>query len=347
MTIQSLLKIKSPIIQAPMAGVQDYKLALAVDKAGGLGSIPCGMLTPEQVVEQIEGFTSISGSPYNLNFFCHPMPKMNEVAMASWLAKLQPYYQEFKLNAKLDMAGLRRPFDLAMLNAIAPYQPPIISFHFGLPQEPLINRIKSWGAKILATATTLEEGLWLEQRGVDVVIAQGIEAGGHRGIFLSQELSSQTSTLELVSELSTHLSVPIVGAGGIATNDDIKLILGSGGAGVQLGTAYLLSDEVNITSVHRQALMDNSQSTQVTNLFSGRPARGVVNRLMKELGAINSSVPDFPYAACALNPLKAKAQSLGVSDFTPLWAGEKYHLAQSISATCITREFAEVTVSNS
>lgn len=340
MTIQNLLKVELPIIQAPMAGVQDWQLAFAVSEAGGLGSIPCGMLSTEQVVEQIQAFASHSDKPYNLNFFCHQMPPLDQAKMSAWEEVLSNYYQDFGLKPSAEIGVLRRPFDFDMADAIAPFKPPAISFHFGLPSAELVSRIKSWGTRILSTATTVEEGIWLQEHGADIVIAQGFEAGGHRGMFLTQDISTQVNTSELLHGLIRRVSIPVIVAGGIATPQDAREVTELGAQGVQVGTAYLLCDEAKTSGVHRQALVSQN-STMVTNLFSGRPARGIRNRLMQDLGPINGLAPAFPYASIALASLRKHCESVGLSDFSPMWAGEKFSQAKSGAAATITRELGK------
>lgn len=320
-SLSQSLGIKLDIIQAPMAGVQNWELALAVSEAGGLGSIPCGMLTPEQVVSEIEAFTARSSKPYNLNFFCHDMPPIDEAALATWQSTLQGYYDLLDAKVPSDIGGLRYPFDADMADATEAFKPPVVSFHFGLPSPELVARIKSWGSVIFSSATTVEEGIWLQNNGADMVIAQGIEAGGHRAMFLTDDLSSQMTTNDLVSELRQHLTVPIIAAGGIGSSADVERLMTMGCCGVQIGTAFLLCDEAKTSQVHRSAIQSGDSKTEVTNVFSGRPARGIINKVMLEQGFISSNAPSFPYASIAMAPLRAKAESQENSDFSPLWAG--------------------------
>ncbi len=322
-TLSQSLGIKLDIIQAPMAGVQNWELALAVSEAGGLGSIPCGMLTPEQVVSEIEAFTARSSKPYNLNFFCHDMPPIDEEALATWQSTLQGYYDLLDAKVPSEIGGLRYPFDADMADAIEAFKPPVVSFHFGLPSPELVARIKSWGSVILSSATTLEEGVWLQNNGADMVIAQGIEAGGHRAMFLTDDLSNQMTTNDLVNELKQHLTVPIIAAGGIASSADVERLITMGCCGVQIGTAFLLCDEAKISQVHRSAIQSGNSRTEITNVFSGRPARGIINKVMLEQGFISTNAPAFPYASIAMAPLRAKAELQASGDFSPLWAGVK------------------------
>jgi len=338
MSITELLGVENAIIQAPMAGVQNWQLAVAVAQAGGLGSIPCGMLTPEQICEEIEQFKQHSDKPFNLNFFCHQVPEVSDTQIKTWVDSLQPYYQEAGLTPEYSANASRMPFSHAVADAIEQYQPKIMSFHFGLPEPDLLERIKGWGCVVLSSATTVAEGLWLEANGADVIIAQGNEAGGHRGMFLSDDLSTQVSTHELVSALATTVSIPVIAAGGISDAEDIRAVLKLGAQGVQLGTTYLLCDEAKTSAVHRKMLLAHEVPTAVTNLFSGRPARGIKNRVMTELGEISSAALPFPFATQAIAPLRTFAEAKNLPDFTPLWSGCNRKGCKAISATVLTEQ---------
>lgn len=343
MTLCERLAIDFPLLQAPMAGVQNWQLAVAVSEAGGLGAIPCGMLAPDQIVEHIEQFRRRSQRSYNLNFFCHTMPAADNALLQHWQQQMTPYYNQLEVEPPGFDGALRRPFDDDIADLLEPYRPAVISFHFGLPAAELLQRVKSWGTTVLSSATTLEEGLWLQQHGADVVIAQGIEAGGHRAVFLQGDdwpalLQQQPGCAELVTQLSRQLDIPVIAAGGIASHADVRRMLAAGAAGVQLGTSYLLCDEANTSELHRQALQDEQRQTAVTTLFSGRPARGIVNRVMTELGCMPSPLPPFPYASLALAPLRSAAEARQRDDFSPLWAGENRSGCRAISAAQLTRQ---------
>jgi len=338
MQLTKLLGIDKPVIQAPMAGAQDWELAVAVSESGGLGSIPCGMLNEHQVIEQITQFKKRSSKPYNLNFFCHEMPALDSQALRTWQNKLQPYYDALGINPSAEIKGLRLPFSQQMADVLEPHSPPIISFHFGLPSPDLVAQVKSWGTIILSSATTVKEAIWLQDNGVDIVIAQGSEAGGHRGLFLTSDLSSQLPTSELVSKLTERINLPIVAAGGIANSNDVEKVIDLGAAGVQVGTSYLLCDEAKTSKVHRQALKNQSLKTEITNVFSGRPARGICNKVMIDLGFMSEYAPRFPYASIALVPLRSKAEANNSGDFSPLWSGENRIGCQEISAKELTKQ---------
>jgi len=340
MRLQELLGIKLPIVQAPMAGSQGSELAIAVSNAGGLGSLPCALLGVDAMRAELAAIRARTDQPYNVNFFCHTPPTVDAKREAVWRELLSPYFREYGIDASESADGaLRAPFSAAAADVLEDFRPKVVSFHFGLPSADLVRRVKSWGSKVLSSATTVEEALWLERRGVDAIIAQGAEAGGHRGMFLSADLTTQAGTFALLPQVVKAVGVPVIAAGGIADATGVAAALSLGAAGVQLGTAYLLCPEAKTSAVHRAALKSRPAShTALTNLFSGRPARGIVNRLMTELGPINDAAPAFPLAANALAPLRKKAESAGAGDFSPMWAGQNVSGCQEISAAALTRE---------
>ncbi|MEM6484954.1 MAG: nitronate monooxygenase [Pseudomonadota bacterium] len=323
-----------PIIQAPMAGVQGSALAIAVAKAGGVGSLPCAMLSPQALVKEIETIRSAGCEFYNLNFFCHLQPSVDTQRELEWRTTLETYYREYKLVANnSDNSPSRQPFSESTLELIRPFRPPIVSFHFGLPARRWVNEIKSWGAEVWSTATTADEAVWLENNGADAVIAQGIEAGGHRGMFLSDDLSTQLTFFELMAAIKDQVTVPIIAAGGLGNPTQLARAIACGAWAVQVGTAYLCCTECGTSAIHRAMLDDErAQITQVTNVFSGRPARGITNRLMTEIGPLSDVVPSFPYAASALAPLRAAAEARGRGDFSPLWSGTDTSGCRQVSA---------------
>ncbi|HEY2465089.1 MAG TPA: nitronate monooxygenase [Steroidobacteraceae bacterium] len=339
MNLQDLLGIELPVVQAPMAGSQGSELAIAVCNAGGLGSLPCALLSLDGMRTELSAIRAGTDKPCNVNFFCHTPPTPDAKREAAWRERLAPYFREYgiDLNHVADAAS-RAPFSAEAADVLEPFRPAVVSFHFGLPSADLLARVKSWGSKMLSSATTVEEAVWLEQRGVDAIIAQGAEAGGHRGLFLSDDLSTQAGTFALLPQIVKAVRVPVIAAGGIANASGVAAAMALGAAGVQLGTAYLLCPEAKTSTVHRAALKSRSAShTALTNLFSGRPARGIVNRLMAELGPINDAAPAFPLAAGALAPLRKKAESAGVGDFSPLWAGQNVSGCREIAAAALTR----------
>lgn len=339
--LQDLLDIELPIIQAPMAGVQGHALAVAVSNAGGLGSLPCAMLTPEAMRQELTAIKAQTSRPYNVNFFCHTQPSPDEQRELAWREALSPYYREFGIDPAGIAAGPGRlPFSQEAADVLEAFRPAVVSFHFGLPTDALLARVHGWGAKVLASATTVEEGIWLARRGVDAVIAQGVEAGGHRGMFLTDDLTTQVGTLALVRQLVKTIDRPVIAAGGIADAEGVAAAMALGAAGVQIGTAYLLCPEATTSALHRQALKSEAaRHTALTNLFTGRPARGIVNRLMRELGPIGPA-PAFPLATAAIAPLRAQAESQGSGDFSPLWSGQDASGCREVAAAQLTRELA-------
>ncbi len=340
MKLQSLLGIALPLIQAPMAGVQDSALAIAVAQAGGLGSLPCAMLTPEVLRAELTKIRAQTDRPYNVNFFCHHPPEPDATREAQWRLALAPYYAEFGIDPATIPAGPgRRPFDAATADVLAEFRPPVVSFHFGLPDEALLARVRGWGAKLMSSATTVDEARWLEARGVDVIIAQGLEAGGHRGMFLSEDLSTQLGTFALLPQIVRAVHVPVVAAGGIADAAGVRAALALGAAGVQVGTAYLLCPEATTSAVHRAALQSPAAlHTALTNLYTGRPARGILTRLMREQGPLSPLAPAFPLATAAVAPLRARAEAAGSGDFSPLWSGQNASGCRPVPAAQLTRE---------
>ena len=342
MVLSKLLGTELPIIQAPMAGSQVSPLAIAVSNAGGLGSLPCAMLSFEQMRAELAAIKAQTRNPYNVNFFCHVPPAADAARENAWRRALEPYFREYGIDPAGIAAGPGRvPFSAEAAEVLGEFKPAVVSFHFGLPAPELLARAKALGAKILSSATTVEEARWLEARGVDAIIAQGVEAGGHRGNFLTDDLSTQAGTFALLPQMVAAVRLPVIAAGGIADAKGVAAAMALGAAGVQVGTAYLLCPEAATTAVHRAALKsDAAQHTALTNLFSGRPARGIVNRLMRERGPMSEVPPAFPLAAAAVAPLRAKAEARGLGDFSPLWAGQNASGCKEIPAAKLTRELA-------
>ena len=342
MTLQTLLGIELPIIQAPMAGVQGSALAVAVSNAGGLGSLPCAMLSLDAMRNELAAIKAQTDRPFNVNFFCHAPPEPSAEREAAWRATLAPYYKEYGIDVDTIPAGPgRAPFSSEAADVLDEFKPAVVSFHFGLPSAGLLARVRAWGSKILSSATTIEEARWLEAHGVDAIIAQGLEAGGHRGMYLSEDLSTQVGTFALLPQIVREVKLSVIAAGGIADAKGVAAAMALGAAGVQIGTAYLLCPEATTSAVHRAALKSEAaRHTALTNLFTGRPARGIVNRIMKELGPISTATPTFPLATSAIAPLRVKAESRGSADFSPLWCGQNASGCKKIPAAELTRALA-------
>ncbi|MFZ5457077.1 MAG: NAD(P)H-dependent flavin oxidoreductase [Pseudomonadota bacterium] len=339
MTFPAIAGLRLPLIQAPMAGVQDHRLAAAVSNAGGLGSLPAAMLGADALHDQLSALQALTDRPINVNFFCHVQPSPDAAREARWRAALAPYYAEFDVDPAQVSAGQgRMPFSADMADVLEAFRPAVVSFHFGLPAADLLARVKAWGACVLGSATTVAEARWLEAHGADAIIAQGLEAGGHRGHFLSEDLSEQLGTFALLPQVVRAVSRPVIAAGGIADARGVAAAMALGASAVQVGTAYLCCPEATTSAVHRAALgSEAARHTALTNVFSGRPARGIVNRAMRELGPISADAPPFPLATAAMAPLRARAEAAGSSDFSPLWCGQNAAGCQPVPAAELTR----------
>jgi nitronate monooxygenase len=345
--LQDLFKIEHPLVLAPMAGFGTVGLAVAVCEAGGLGSIGCATMQPSLAAQTIQELQGLTSKPINLNFFCHAEAKVDAEREQAWHRRLLPYYRELGIKhepppSRLDIA----PFGNAMCAVVEDARPAVVSFHFGLPDPALLARVKAAGCRVMSSATTVEEALWLEARGVDAIIAQGHEAGGHRGIFLAADLNramaSQPGTFALVPQIVDAVGVPVVAAGGIADGRGIVAAFALGAAGVQIGTGYLLCPEAATPSLHRDALRHaRGDATMLTNVFTGRPARTLINRLAFEVGPISDIAPDFPLPVGGLLGLRAKAEAQGSRDFTPLWSGQAAPLGREMPAKALTVKLAK------
>jgi nitronate monooxygenase len=330
-----LLKIDHPILQAPMAGVMDAQLAIAAAKAGALATLPAGMLNADQLRDQVAQFRAATGNkPINLNFFAHKMPVPNNAREHAWREKLKPYYVELGVDPATPVPTTNRaPFDAAMCAVVEELRPDVVSFHYGLPDAALVARVRAIGCKVICSATTVAEARFLEANGCDIVIAQGLEAGGHRGMFLSNDVATQVGLFALLPQVVDAVKVPVIASGGIGDARAIVAALALGASGVQLGTAFLFCPEAKPLPPHRAALRAaRDDSTVLTNVFSGRPARGLINRAIRELGPMSGIVPEFPLASGALAPLHAKAQAQGSGDFSPMLAGQAAALGREMPA---------------
>ncbi len=343
-----LFGIEHPIVQAPMAGLSTPQMAIAASEAGGLGSIAAAMLSPETLRSELQLVQQATGRPINVNFFVHNPPTADPAREAAWRRRLEGYYRELGLSLE-DAAGgpARAPFSAAMCDVVLEYKPKVVSFHFGMPDADLVKRLKDVGTIVISSATTVEEARWLEANGCDAVIAQGNEAGGHRGIFLSDDIARQPGTMALVPQVVDAVKVPVIAAGGIGDGRGIAAALALGAAGVQVGTAFLLAPEARTTTLHRKALAEaRDDSTTLTNIFTGRPARSIVNRYVREVGPMNPDAPAFPLAAGLSGPLRSASEAKGSSDFMPLWSGQAPTFAREMPTgalvSTLVKETSEV-----
>jgi nitronate monooxygenase len=337
-----LFKTEFPIVLAPMAGIMDAELVIAAAQGGALVSLTCAMISAEKAREQVIIIRQRVSAPVNMNFFCHKAVDANPKREAGWKARLGAYYKELGLDPAAPInAANRAPFDAAFCAVVEELKPEVVSFHFGLPSPDLVKRVKAAGSVVMSSATTVKEAIWLEENGADVIIAQGAEAGGHRGMFLTENIAEQPGTFALVPQVVDAVKVPVVAAGGIADGRGIAAAFALGASGVQIGTAYLRCPESRVIAPARAALAQaTDESTVITTVMTGRPARGVANRVMREVGPVSPDAPAFPHAATALGPLKAAAEKLGKVDFTSLWAGQAVRMGREMPATELTRALA-------
>jgi len=337
-----LFKTEFPIVLAPMAGAMDADLTIAAAQGGALGSVPCAMIPLDKAREQFNIVRQRISAPLNMNFFCQKPIEADPARMAGWKQRLAPYYRELGLDPTAPVAAAKRePFDAAMCELVEELRPEVVSFHYGLPDQALVRRVKAAGCIVMSSATIVREAIWLEENGADVIIAQGLEAGGHRGMFLTEDIAGQIGTFALVPQVVDAVKVPVIAAGGIADGRGIAAAFALGAAGVQIGTAYLRCPESKVIAPARVALAQaRDDSTVITNVMTGRPARGVANRVMREVGPISPDAPAFPHSATALGPLKAAAEKLGKVDFTNLWAGQAVRLGREMPAAELTRALA-------
>lgn len=333
-----LVGIDHPIIQAPMAGANLSAMAIAVSRAGGLGSLPCGMLNVDQARAELNVIRQQTDKPINVNFFCHEPPVPDAERESTWRNRLSPYRAELGVDAAATaQAPSRAPFDEGMCRLMVEMRPRVVSFHYGLPERGLMEPLKAAGCVVQGTATTVEEARWLEAHGADAIVAQGLEAGGHRGMFRACDIASQVGTVALVPQVVDAVRVPVIASGGIADARGIVAALALGASAVQIGTAYLLSSEAMISAPYRAAIRSSrDDGTVLTNVLSGRPARGIVNRLIREIGPISADAPPFPLASGALQQLRATAEARGSGDFSPLWAGQAASFARELGAGELT-----------
>ncbi len=341
MSLKALLDIDLPINQAPRAGAQGSAMAIAVSNAGGLGSLPCAMLDAEGLRRELGALRAGTSRPFNVNFFCHRQPQPDPTRDAGWMAALAPYYRQCGIEPTAAAGPGRAPFSPAFADILAELRPPVVSFHFGLPEPALLDRVRQSGAKILSSATPVDEARWLEAHGVAAVIAQGVAAGGPRGMFLTDDLTTQVGTFALLPQIVAAVRVPVIAAGGIGDARGVAAAFALGAAGVQAGSAFLLCPESTITPLHRAALQrDGARHTALTNVFTGRPARGIVNRIIREIGPMSAAAPAFPLATSAIAPLRAHGERQGIDDFSPLWCGQNPLACRNVGAAERLRELA-------
>lgn len=340
--IRDLFSIEHPIIQAPMAGSSGLEMALAVSAAGGMGSLACAALDAGDLRELLAAAKERTDRPLNVNFFTHEVADEDGDRDAAWLDRLSAYYEELGLELPAALhAGPVQPFDAARCAIVEEFAPAVVSFHFGLPEAALVARIKAAGCRIISSATTIAEARWLAANGCDAIIAQGFEAGGHRGMFLSDSIHGQLGTFSLVPQVADAVDVPVIAAGGIADARGIVAAIALGASAVQIGTAFLFTDEATISPVYRRTLEDAVGSeTAICNVISGRPARALANRMVRELGPVSEAAPAFPKGFVAFGPLKAAAEAQGSGDFSAHYCGQSVALGRQTTAYSLTQDLA-------
>lgn len=330
-----LVGVEHPIIQAPMANVGGVDLCVGATRAGALGSLPCGMISPDRLREQVADFRQRTEAPINLNFFSFAMPEQTDDS--AWRKVLRPYYVQFGI-PEPQAAALRVAFDETFCEIVEDLKPEVVSFHFGLPSEPLLQRVKASGAVVLGCATSPGEAVFLEECGVDAIIAQGYEAGGHRGHFLGGDPREALGLFALLPQILDSVTVPVIAAGAIADGRGIVAALTLGASAVQIGSAYLHCPECFLPDGHKEML--HKRLTLMTNIYSGGLARAVRGRLIDEIGPIRGEAPPYPLAGAVSLPLFRAALEQGDYEFMPSLAGQNACLGYEAPAEELTRQFA-------
>ena len=330
------LQIPQPIIQAPMAGVSTPELAAAVSNAGGLGSLAVGASTVAQAQQMIAATRQLTDKPFNVNVFCHTAPQRQPEREAAWLAYLAPLFEEFGGEPPAALSEIYRSFndDPDMLAMLVEQQPAVVSFHFGLPSQRWLRALRDAGIALLATATSLDEARQIEAVGLDGIVVQGIEAGGHRGVFSPAARDEKLPRQVLLRLLAAQCSLPLIAAGGIMDGRGIAAALDAGASAVQMGTAFILCPESAANTSYRENLASaRAGETHLTSVFSGRPARGMVNRLVRYGDVLGCPAPpDYPLAYNAAKQLSALAAKSGCYEFAAQWAGQGAPLSRALPA---------------
>lgn len=343
--LNSLLGIQLPIIQAPMAGTATPAMAAAVSNAGGLGSISIAAVNAEAGREMIRQLRAATDQPFNINVFCNIPSPPDAAVEQRWLQHLAPWFAEFGSQPPAAIHDIYTSLynDEAQLQVLLEERPAVVSLHLGLPPQERIDALKAAGIVLFASATSLEEGRLVQAAGIDMVVAQGIEAGGHRGIFDPEQIDACLTTAELVQELVRELHIPVIAAGGIMDGEDIAAMLDLGAVAAQLGTAFVLCPESAANASYRAMLgSERAKQTQITRVISGRPARGILNRFMVEVGADgHPPVPGFGIAYNAGKKLIEAASQGGSSEFAAHWAGMSASKVRGLPAAQLLKTLHE------
>jgi nitronate monooxygenase len=341
MTFLDRLGLRLPIIQAPMAGVSTPELAAQVTNAGGLGSVGAGATDAAGASRMIDEVRALTSGPYNINLFVHETPRRDPETEASWLDALTPLFRDVGGNPPATLATIYQSFadDDEMVRVLVDRAPPVVSFHFGVPQQAKVRALKEAGCVLVATATSLEEARLAQRAGMDAVVAQGYEAGGHRGVFKPDDDDAQLGTLALTRLLVLEGELPVISAGGIMDGQGIRAALDLGAVAAQLGTAFIACPESVADEAYRKALMsDAAHHTIMTRAVSGRPARCLRNRFSVWGQTAATAIPDYPVAYDAGKALNAAAKAAGETGYGAQWAGQGAPLARSLPAADLMRQ---------
>ncbi len=335
--LMDIFGIEYPIIQAPMAGASTPAMAAAAANNGCMGSLGCAMMKPDVYIDTFNKTRSLTNGALNMNFFCHVEPVEKPDRNERAFELLKPFYEEMGQDQMPDAVATHFPFGDEIFEAVLQACPNVMSFHFGLPNQKYVDALKERGVKILCSATTAAEAREQEARGVDAVIAQGWEAGGHHGFYLEKQTAA-IGTFALVPQLVDAVDIPVIAAGGIADGRGIAAALALGASGVQIGTAFLTTEETGIPEVHKNSLLaSDGSNTQLTRIFSGRPARGLQNRYMDEIKPFEDELPDFPLMNTLTGPLRKFSAENDKPDFVAQWSGQ----AVSLNRTGTTAELIQ------
>lgn len=328
--------MRVPVVQAPMAGVTTPALAAAVANAGGLGSLGVAAQTAERAREDIRQVRAMTDKRFNVNVFCHGRPRRDAATEQAWLDSLAPDFARFGVAVPEALTDGYRPFgdDPDMLAMLIAEKPGVVSFHFGLPGPDMLDALRDSGAILIGSATSRAEAERARDAGLDAVVAQGWQAGGHRGVTDENGPDARLETMDLLAELA-ELGLPVIAAGGIMTRADVQAVLDAGAVAAQCGTAFLVAEEAGTSPAHRAAL--SGGRTRMTRAISGRPARGLENIISSR---DDSAAPDYPLPYSALKALHAAASKAGEFGYGPFWAGTGCANAQPGTAAEILARLA-------
>jgi nitronate monooxygenase len=327
-----------PIIQGPMAGGPSTpELVAAVSNAGAIGSLAASLLSPETIIQQVARIRSLTTQPFILNFFIQATPSPSEAEVAQAVELLKPIWSGLGWEDLPRPASWCQDFD-AQFETLLALQPAAASFTFGILSKEQVARLHAAGILVIGTVTTVAEGLAWQDIGADAVIASGIESGGHRGTFIGRQEDATLPSKQLWPAVAHALAIPVIAAGGIMDGADIRDALALGTVAVQMGTAFLVTDEAGTHPVHRaRVLAGQPQMTRLTRSFSGRYARGIENRFMRAMAAVENQFPPYPVQNALTGPIRAAAAGHQDPELMSLWAGTGFHRARAMPAAELVR----------